>query len=91
MTLFGRCAPVRVLSLGRALFAPLPVSRILCGRPLPEPGRARHAGDVVSRDNLDENGGGNLEIEAAAGSGAMIIWCSKLRKHFFSTSLVDCR
>jgi hypothetical protein len=45
----------------------------------------------LSRDNLDENGGGNLEIEAAAGSGAMIMWCSKLCKHFFSTSLVDCR
>jgi hypothetical protein len=45
----------------------------------------------LSRDNLDENGGGNLEIEAAAGSGAMIIWGSKLRKHSFSTSLVDCR
>jgi hypothetical protein len=45
----------------------------------------------MSRDNLDENGGGNLEIDAAAGSGAMIIRCSKLCKHFFSTSLVDCR
>jgi len=34
------------------------------------------------RDNLDENGG-SLEIEAAAGSGAIIIWSSRLRKHFF--------
>jgi hypothetical protein len=32
---------------------------------------------------VDENGGGNLEIEAAAGSGAVIIWSSKHRKHFF--------
>jgi hypothetical protein len=49
--------------------------------------------DLLSRDNLDENGGGNLEIEAAAGSGAMIMWCSKLCKHFFLTSLLivaDC-
>jgi hypothetical protein len=45
----------------------------------------------MSRDNLDENGGGNLESEAAAGSGVMIIWSAKLRKHFFSASLVDCR
>jgi hypothetical protein len=46
---------------------------------------------AMSRDNLDENGGGNLEIDAAAGSGAMIIRCSKLCKHFFSISLVYCR
>jgi hypothetical protein len=46
---------------------------------------------LVLRDNLDENGGGNLEIEAAAGSGPIIIRSSKLRKHFLSTSLVDCR
>ena len=39
------------------------------------------------RDNLDENGG-NLEIEAAAGSRAMIIRSSRLRKHFLSTSLL---
>jgi hypothetical protein len=54
-------------------------------------GRAKYALPFLSRDNLDENGGGNLEIDAAAGSGAMIIRCSKLCKHFFSTSLVDCR
>jgi hypothetical protein len=47
--------------------------------------------ECLSRDNLDENGGGNLEIEAAAGSGTMIIRCSKLCKHFFSFSLVYCR
>jgi hypothetical protein len=45
---------------------------------------------ALSRDNLDENGGGNLEIEAAAGSEAMIIRCSKLRKHFLDLP-VDCR
>jgi hypothetical protein len=46
---------------------------------------------IVWRDNLDENGCGNLEIKAAAGSGPIIIWSSGLRKHFLSTSLVDCR
>jgi len=39
-------------------------------------------GGGLWRDNLDENGG-SLEIEAAAGSGAIIIWSSRLRKHFF--------
>jgi len=43
------------------------------------------------RDNLDENGCGNLEIEATAGSGPIIIWSSELRKHFLSISLLDWR
>jgi hypothetical protein len=58
---------------------------------LPLSGEERSCSRNLSRDNLDENGGGNLEIEAAAGSGTMIIRCSKLCKHFFSISLVYCR
>jgi hypothetical protein len=45
----------------------------------------------LSRDNLDENGGGKSELEAAAGSEGMIILSAKLRKHFFSMPLFDCR
>jgi hypothetical protein len=44
-------------------------------------------GGGLWRDNLDENGG-NLEIEAVAGSRAMIIRSSRRRKHFLSTSLL---
>ena len=46
---------------------------------------------ILWRDNLDENGCGNLEIEATAGSGPIIIWSSELRKHFLSISLLDWR
>jgi hypothetical protein len=45
----------------------------------------------LSRDNLDENGGRQSELEAAAGSEGMIILSAKLRKHFFSMPLFDCR
>jgi hypothetical protein len=37
---------------------------------------------VVGRDNLDENGGGSGECEAAAGSEEMIVWMIALRKDF---------
>jgi hypothetical protein len=37
----------------------------------------------MSGDNLDENGGRQSELEAAAGSEGIIILSAKLRKHFF--------
>jgi hypothetical protein len=37
---------------------------------------------AMGRDNLDENGGGSGECEAAAGSEEMIVWMIALRKDF---------
>jgi hypothetical protein len=48
-------------------------------------------GRPLSRDNLDENGGGNQSVKRAAGSEGMIISCAKLRKHFLSMAHFDCR
>ena len=45
----------------------------------------------LSRDNLDENGGGNQSFEAAAGSEVMIGLSPEVRKHFFWVSVFDCR
>ena len=45
----------------------------------------------VSRDYLDENGGGQSEFEAAAGSEVMIGLGPEVRKHFFWVSVFDCR
>ena len=45
----------------------------------------------LSRDNLDENGGGNQGFEAAAGGERMIIWGLNIRKHFFGPPPFDCR
>jgi hypothetical protein len=45
----------------------------------------------VSRDYLDENGGGQSEFEAAAGSEVMIGLSPEVRKHFFWVSVFDCR
>ena len=41
----------------------------------------------VLRDNLDENGGGDLDFEAAAGSGVMIVADLKLCKGFFGAAV----
>ena len=38
--------------------------------------------DAVLRDDLDENGGGDLDFEAAAGSGVMIVADLQLCKFF---------
>ena len=38
--------------------------------------------DQVLRDDLDENGGGDLDFEAAAGSGVMIVADLQLCKFF---------
>ena len=38
--------------------------------------------DEVLRDDLDENGGGDLDFEAAAGSGVMIVADLQLCKFF---------
>src|SRR5258705_11233311 len=40
------------------------------------------------RDNLDENGGGNQSLKAAAGSEVMIALGPAVRKHFFSVPLL---
>jgi hypothetical protein len=45
----------------------------------------------LSRDYLDENGGGQSEFEAAAGSEVMIGLGPEVRKHFFWVSVFDCR
>jgi hypothetical protein len=45
----------------------------------------------MSRDYLDENGGGQSEFEAAAGSEVMIGLSPEVRKHFFWVSVFDCR
>ena len=45
----------------------------------------------LSRDNLDENGGGNQSLKAAAGSEVMIALGPAVRKHFFSVPLFVCR
>jgi hypothetical protein len=45
----------------------------------------------LSRDYLDENGGGQSEFEAAAGSEVMIGLSPEVRKHFFWVSVFDCR
>ena len=37
---------------------------------------------IVLRDDLDENGGGDLDFEAAAGSGVMIVADLQLCKFF---------
>jgi len=37
---------------------------------------------LVLRDNLDEKGGGNQSLKAAAGSEAMIVSGVEVRKHF---------
>jgi hypothetical protein len=36
----------------------------------------------VSRDDLDENGGGNHSVKSAAGSEGMIVLRAKFGKHF---------
>jgi hypothetical protein len=46
---------------------------------------------ILSRDYLDENGGGQSEFEAAAGSEVMIGLRPEVRKHFFWVSVFDCR
>jgi hypothetical protein len=46
---------------------------------------------TLSRDYLDENGGGQSEFEAAAGSEVMIGLGPEVRKHFFWVSVFDCR
>jgi hypothetical protein len=46
---------------------------------------------MLSRDNLDENGGRQSEFEAAAGSEGMIALSPKFRKRFSSGPLFDCR
>jgi len=45
---------------------------------------------LVLRDDLDEDGGGDPDCEAAAGSGVMIVADLQLCK-FFSPPLLDCR
>jgi hypothetical protein len=45
----------------------------------------------VSRDNLDENGGGNQSLKAAAGSEVMIALGPEVRKRFFLGAAFDCR
>ena len=42
---------------------------------------AANLGDLL-RDDLDENGGGDLDFEAAAGSGVMIVADLQLCKFF---------
>jgi hypothetical protein len=46
--------------------------------------------NAVLRDDLDEDGGGDPDCEAAAGSGVMIVADLQLCK-FFSPPLLDCR
>jgi hypothetical protein len=52
---------------------------------------ANHSLATLSRDYLDENGGGQSEFEAAAGSEVMIGLSPEVRKHFFWVSVFDCR
>jgi hypothetical protein len=52
--------------------------------------RARSAASSLLRDDLDEDGGGDPDCEAAAGSGVMIVADLQLCK-FFSPPLLDCR
>jgi hypothetical protein len=54
-------------------------------------GHVAKASPSVSRDYLDENGGGQSEFEAAAGSEVMIGLSPEVRKHFFWVSVFDCR
>ena len=43
---------------------------------------------ALLRDNLDENGGGDLDFEAAAGSGVMIVADLQLCKFFRRRCLI---
>jgi hypothetical protein len=45
----------------------------------------------MSRDNLDENGGGNQSLKRRPVAKFMIGLSPEVRKHFFWVSVFDCR